>query len=323
MPATAADPLATAVERVRQFNRFYTRRIGVLREGLLESEFTLTESRVLWELAHLTSTTAGELAASLELDPGYLSRILRGFRERGYLKAARDPLDARTVRLTLTAAGRRAFGPLDRASHRQIGQLLTSLPGDQVRELLAAISTVERLLDDSPQRSARTPVLLRGPRPGDMGWVVARHGALYAEEYRWDASFEALVARIAAGFVERLTPGREACWIAERDGANIGCVFLVQAREEDAGPIAEGVAQLRLLLVEPFARGIGLGRRLVDECTRFARQAGYRSIRLWTNSVLAAARHIYQAAGYRLTGSAAHHSFGHDLVGETWELVLR
>jgi len=322
MPASVAAPPATAVDRVRQFNRFYTRRIGVLHEGLLDSEFTLTESRVLWELAHADSTTARELAAALDLDPGYLSRILRGFRERGHVKATRDGLDARAVRLTLTSAGRRAFGPLDAASQEQVGRLLAALPDDQQRELLGAMSTIERLLDESPQRAARSPYLLRGPRPGDLGWVVARHGAVYAREYRWDASFEALVARIVAGFVERFAPEREVCWIAERDGANVGCVFLVQAREDDSGRPIEGVAQLRLLLVESAARGLGLGGRLVDECTRFARQAGYRSIRLWTNSLLTAARHIYERAGYRLTASEAHHSFGHDLVGETWELEL-
>lgn len=324
MPATAdAPPAPTAVDAVRRFNRFYTRRIGVLREGLLDTRFSLAESRVLWELAHAASTTAGELAASLELDPGYLSRILRGFRARGLVKGTRDLQDARRVHVALSPAGRRAFAPLDAASQEQIGRMLTALPIEGQREVLAAMSTIERLLDDAPQRAVRIPYLLRGPRPGDMGWVVARHGALYAQEYGWDATFEALVARIAAEFVEHLAPAREACWIAERDGASIGCVFLVQSRDEKTGQPVEGVAQLRLLLVEPPGRGLGLGSRLVEECTRFARQAGYRIIRLWTNSVLTAARHIYQKAGYRLVASDPHHSFGHDLVGEIWELELR
>jgi DNA-binding MarR family transcriptional regulator/predicted N-acetyltransferase YhbS len=323
VPAHAsAGPPPEGVDAVRRFNRFYTRRIGALHEGLLHSQFTLTESRVLWELAHAESTTATQLAATLDLDPGHLSRLLRRFRDRGLVRRVRSSDDGRTAHLSLTGAGRRAFAPLEAASQGEVAALLASLPGDGVRALLGAMQTIERLLDDSPDRLARIPCLLRAPRAGDLGWVVARHGALYAQEYRWDSSFEALVARIVADFVDRLDPAREACWMAERGGANVGCVFLVQAREDGSGLPIEGVAQLRLLLVEPAARGLGLGGRLVEECGRFARQAGYRTVRLWTNGVLTSARHIYEKAGYRLLRSEAHHSFGQDLVGETWELEL-
>jgi DNA-binding MarR family transcriptional regulator/predicted N-acetyltransferase YhbS len=314
------------VEAVRSFNRFYTRRIGVLHEGLLHTPFTLTESRLLWELAHAPDgrgLTASELASRLELDAGYLSRLLRGFKERGLVKATRSKDDGRQQMLTLTAAGRRAFAPLDTRSQQDVAALLAPLDDGRQQQLLHALGTVERLLDGDAAGAARAPYLLRPHRPGDIGWIVARHGALYAQEYRWDMHFEALVARIAADFIDRHDPQREACWMAERDGVNVGCVCLVQARDERTEAPLPGVAQLRLLLVEPSARGLGLGRRLVAECTRFARQAGYERIRLWTNSVLTAARAIYEKEGYVLTASEAHHSFGHDLVGQTWELVLR
>ncbi len=317
-----ADPTSERVETVREFNRFYTRRIGVLHEGLLDSGFTLTESRLLWELAHKDNTTATELARNLELDAGYLSRLLRSFKERGLVKATRSKDDARSTHLSLTAAGRRAFAPLNTRSQEQVTQLLARLAEPQQQQLLQAFGQIGRLLDDSPERAAKAPYLLRAHRPGDIGWVVARHGALYAQEYHWDMHFESLVARIAADFIDRFDTQREACWIAERDGVNLGCVFLVQARDETTHEPLPGVAQLRMLLVEPAARGLGLGGRLVAECTRFAQQAGYRSIRLWTNSLLGAARHIYQREGYQLIASEAHHSFGHDLVGETWEMPL-
>jgi DNA-binding MarR family transcriptional regulator/GNAT superfamily N-acetyltransferase len=314
--------LPDAVERIaalRQFNRFYTRRIGVLHEGLLDTRFSLAESRLLWELAHTEQTTATELAATLELDAGYLSRLLRGFKERGLVKASRSASDARQTRLSITAAGRRAFAPLDRRSQAEVAALLAPLSDAQQRELLAAMARIETLLG----AHARTqPFVLRPHRPGDIGWVVSRHGALYAQEYGWDQRFEALVAQIAAGFIERFDAAREACWIAERDGSNVGSVFLVQARDETTQAVEPGVAQLRMLLVEPSARGLGLGVALVNECERFARQRGYRRIRLWTNSLLLAARDIYQRAGYKLLASEPHHSFGHDLVGETWELEL-
>jgi DNA-binding MarR family transcriptional regulator/GNAT superfamily N-acetyltransferase len=319
------NPLAERVEAVRRFNRFYTRRIGVLQEGILQSAFTLTETRLLWELSHLPDgqgVTVTELASLLDLDTGYLSRLLRGFKERSFIKATRSAHDARQLLLTLTAAGRRAFAPLNRRSQEEVGALLAKLNEGQQHELLQALGTVERLIDDPARSAASAPYLLRPHRPGDMGWLVSRHGALYAEEYQWDTRFEALVARLVADFIDRFDARREACWIAERDGTNVGCVCLVQARDETTEEPLPGIAQLRLLLVEPSARGLGLGKRLVRECSRFARQAGYQRIRLWTNSVLSAARAIYQKEGYGLVASDAHHSFGHDLIGETWELQL-
>jgi len=311
----------THIETVRGFNRFYTRRIGVLHEGLLDSKFTLTESRLLWELAHAEHRTATELARMLELDPGYLSRLLTGLKERGLIKSTRSAEDARQQHLALTAAGKRAFAPLDTRSRAEVSALLATLGEPQQRQLLAAMRTIEHLLGEPAQRD-EPPCTLRPHRAGDIGWVVSRHGALYTAEYGWDLRFEALVARIAADFIERFDAQREACWIAEREGQPLGSIFLVQARiEATQAPIA-GTAQLRMLLIEHSARGLGLGKRLVDECTRFARQAGYRKIMLWTNANLFAARGIYAKAGYVLTHTEPHHSFGHDLVGEIWELTL-
>jgi DNA-binding MarR family transcriptional regulator/GNAT superfamily N-acetyltransferase len=313
------DPDLTRVEAIRRFNRFYTRRIGVLHEGLSASKFTLTESRLLWELAHRDVLTATELARDLDLDAGYLSRLLRSFKERGLIKSARATADARHQHLSLTAAGKRAFAPLNARSQADVNALLVTLGEAQQQQLLASMSNIEQLLGEATRMR---PVLLRQHRPGDMGWVIARHGALYADEYAFGAGFEALVARIAADFLERFDPKREACWIAERDGANVGSVFLVQARDETTHALIDGVAQLRMLLIEPSARGLGLGERLVDECQRFARRAGYRKIMLWTNAILLAARGIYTKQGYVLVKSEQHHSFGHDLVGEIWELTL-
>jgi len=320
----APSPPAERIEAVRRFNRFYTRRIGVLHEGLLKSRYTLTESRLLWELAHRDDLTATQLARELDLDPGYLSRLLRGFQERGLIRRERSTEDARHQHLNLSAAGRRAFAPLDARSRADIGALLEALNESQQQELLAAIVRVERLLGGEAARQGgqQPPYLLRPHRAGDIGWVISRHGALYAREYAWTTSFEALVARIAADFIDNFEPQREACWIAERDGTNVGSVFLVQARDETSRAVLPDTAQLRLLLVEPSARGLGIGERLVDECTRFARATGYRKIVLWTQSHLAAARHIYRKAGYQLVHSEPHHSFGHDLIGENWELVL-
>jgi DNA-binding MarR family transcriptional regulator/N-acetylglutamate synthase-like GNAT family acetyltransferase len=318
MPDPTAD---SRIEAVRGFNRFYTRRIGVLQEGLLATPWSLTQSRLLWELAHREAVTGSELARELELDPGYLSRLLRGFKEKGLVAGTRDPDDARHLRLRITAKGRRAFAPLDTRSRAEIGALLDRLDDAGQRRLLEAMAQIEQLLDGAAAPRAE-PWLLRPHRAGDIGWAIGRHGALYAQEYGWDLGFEALVAQIAARFLERFDAAREACWIAERERGNVGCVFLVQARDEASDAPLEGVAQLRLLLVEPSARGLGIGARLVDECERFARQAGYRRIVLWTNSVLVAARGIYAKAGYRLLRSEPHHSFGHDLVGETWELAL-
>jgi DNA-binding MarR family transcriptional regulator/GNAT superfamily N-acetyltransferase len=325
MPDHATMDSTDRIEAVRRFNRFYTRRIGVLNEGLLDSHFTLTECRILWELAHLENDqgiTATDLGRQLDLDAGYLSRLLRALKDRQLVKATRNKDDARQSMLQLTPAGRRAFSPLDRRSQQQVDALLSRLSDAQQAELLQAFQRVQGLLDEPGSKSARNSFVLRPHRPGDMGWLVSRHGALYAREYQWDMRFEALVARIAADFIDHFDARREACWIAERDGINIGCVCLVQARDEATHEPVEGVAQLRLLLVEPSARGLGLGERLVAQCHRFARDAGYRRVRLWTNSLLTAARHIYTKAGYQLIASEPHHSFGHDLIGETWELDL-
>jgi len=313
------------IEAVRRFNRFYTRRIGVLNEGLLDSTFSLTECRILWELAHVDNgegITATDLGRLLDLDAGYLSRLLRDLKERDLVRATRSALDARQSLLQLSPAGRKAFKPLDRRSQEQVGELLGGLGESQQTELLQAFRRVESLLEEPGAKPATAGFLLRPHRAGDMGWIVARHGALYAREYQFDMSFEALVARIAADFLERFDPRREACWIAERDGMNIGSVALVQARDEATDAPIDGVAQLRLLLVEPSARGLGLGDRLVAECHRFAREAGYRRVRLWTNSQLDAAKHIYRKAGYQLVSSEPYQGFGLDLVGETWELTL-
>lgn len=319
--SSAMTALPDRVAAVRQFNRFYTRRIGVLQEGLLHTPFTLTESRLLWELAHRESITASELARELELDAGYLSRLLRGFRQRGLIKSTRSKEDARHQHLSLTAAGRKAFAPLDEQTQREVSALLDALPEPHQQELLGAMQTIERLIGEP--RAKQPPFMLRAHRAGDIGWVTSRHGAVYTQEYGWDLRFEALVGHIASRFIEQFDAKRECCWIAERDGANVGCVFLVQARDETTNEPEPGVAQLRLLLVEPAARGSGLGETLVRECERFARQAGYRKIKLWTQSLLLAARGIYKKSGYQLVGTEPHHSFGHELVGEIWELALQ
>lgn len=313
---------ADRLQAIRSFNRFYTHRIGVLNEGLLGSPYSLAESRLLWELAHHAHSTATELARTLDLDAGYLSRLLRRLKEQGLIESTRSSADARQTLLSLTPAGRAAFAPLDQRSREQITALLAPLPEAHQQQVLQAMGTLQQLLGDEAPRRGGAPYLLRPHRAGDMGWVVSRHGALYAQEYRWDTRFEALVARLAADFIDRFDPARETCWIAERDGQNIGCVFLVQARDETSHEPLPGVAQLRMLLIEPTARGLGLGQRLVHECERFARMAGYSRIVLWTNSLLLAARSIYQKAGYTMTASEPHHSLGHALVGETWQKEL-
>lgn len=300
------------IAAVRQFNRFYTRQIGVLTEGYLESPFSLTEVRVLYELAHRGTTTASQLSRELGLDAGYLSRILRGFARRGLIDKQPSDADGRQTLLSLTVQGQEVFAPLDARAHDQIGALLGALPVPEQERLVGAMRTIEELLGTRSEVSP--PYLLRPPYPGDLGWVVYRHGALYAQEYGWDEQFEGLVAGIVASFVQNHDPKRERCWIAERDGEPVGSVFLVKQ--------SDTVAKLRLLLVEPRARGMGIGSRLVDECVRFARLVGYRKITLWTQSVLVAARHIYDRAGFRLVHEEPHHSFGHDLVAETWELDL-
>jgi DNA-binding MarR family transcriptional regulator/GNAT superfamily N-acetyltransferase len=303
---------AQAVEAVRRFNRFYTRRIGVLQKALLQSPFSLAEARVLYELAHRDQPTAAELCNELGLDAGYLSRMLRGLERRGLIERRRSRTDGRQSHLALTAEGAAAFDLLDAAARDQVAALLGDLPAGAHNSLLQAMRTIETVLGAAPE--PRVPYLLRAHQPGDLGWIVHRHGVLYAEEYGFDEAFEALVAQIVAQFGRHHDARRERCWIAERHGAPVGSVLLVRHSDE--------VAKLRLLLVEPAARGLGIGARLVQECERFARRAGYRRITLWTNSVLHAARRLYEKAGYRLVHEEPHHSFGQDLVGETWELAL-
>jgi DNA-binding MarR family transcriptional regulator/N-acetylglutamate synthase-like GNAT family acetyltransferase len=306
------DDFDRRVGEVRRFNRFWTRQIGVLREGYLESPFSLTEVRVLYELAHREETTAGELGEELGLDAGYLSRILSGFQKHGLIRKRPSEADGRRRLLRLTERGREAFAPLEARSRSEIGAMLGGMSIAGQERLVEAMRAIERLLSFRPDPAV--PYLLRPPQPGDMGWVVHRHGVLYAREYGWDERFEALVAGIVAKFIQQYDPRVERCWIAERDGEVVGCVFLVRESEE--------VAKLRLLLVEPEARGLGIGSRLVEECIRFARQAGYRKITLWTNDVLNSARRIYEAMGFQLVHEKPHRSFGHDLVGQTWELML-
>jgi DNA-binding MarR family transcriptional regulator/GNAT superfamily N-acetyltransferase len=306
------DDFDRRVGDVRHFNRFWTRQIGVLREGYLESPFSLTEVRVLYELAHREETTASELGEELGLDAGYLSRILRGFERHGLIHKRPSEADGRRRLLRLTKRGREAFAPLDARSRSEIGAMLGGMSIAGQERLVKAMRAIERLLSGRPDPVV--PYLLRPHRPGDMGWVVHRHGVLYAREYGWDEHFEALVAEIVAKFIQEYDPRLERCWIAERDDEIVGCVFLVRESEE--------IAKLRLLLVEPEARGLGIGSRLVEECIRFAQQAGDLKIRLWTNDVLNSARRIYEARGFRLVHEKPHHSFGHDLVGQTWELML-
>ncbi len=306
------DDFDRGVVDLRHFNRFWTRQIGVLRGGYLESPFSLTEVRVLYELAHREETTASELGEELGLDAGYLSRILRGFEKHGLIHKRPSEADGRRRLLRLTERGREAFAPLDARSRSEIGAVLGGMSIAGQERLVKAMRAIERLLSCRPDPVV--PYLLRPHRPGDMGWVVHRHGVLYAREYGWDEHFEALVAEIVAKFIQEYDPRLERCWIAERDDEIVGCVFLVRESEE--------IAKLRLLLVEPEARGLGIGSRLVEECIRFARQAGYLKITLWTNDVLNSARRIYEGMGFRLVHEEPHHSFGHDLVGQTWELML-
>jgi DNA-binding MarR family transcriptional regulator/N-acetylglutamate synthase-like GNAT family acetyltransferase len=301
-----------AVDAVRRFNRFYTRTIGVLQDGYLHSPFSLAQVRVLYELAHRERATATELARELGLDGGYLSRILSGFDRRGLLDRTKSERDGREHVLMLSRDGQAALRPLEASARAEVGSLLAGLPAIQQRQLVGAMRTIEGLLGE---REPLTPAyVLRRPQSGDMGWVVERHGVLYAQEYAFDEQFEALVASIVAKFIQHYDPRRERCWIAERDGQRVGCVFLVNA--------SKTVAKLRLFLVEPEARGGGIGRALVEDCLRFARAAGYRKVRLWTQSNLLAARHLYARAGFSKIAEEPHHSFSQDLVAETWEIRL-
>ncbi|XXX74566.1 helix-turn-helix domain-containing GNAT family N-acetyltransferase [Sorangium sp. So ce134] len=300
------------IDAVRAFNRFYTQKIGVLGGGLLDSKYTLTEVRVLYEIANREGPLASDLVRDLGLDAGYLSRILAAFQQRGWIERERSQADARKSHLWLTAKGAKVFGSFEGRARHQIRELLGPLSSEQQRELQEHLRSVQALLGHA--RPAAAEVTLREHGPGDMGWIIQRHGALYAREYGWNHDFEALVAEICAGFLRSFDPSGERCWIAERNGAPVGCVMLVRH--------SRAVAKLRLLLVEPSERGSGIGRKLVAECVEFARRAGYRTVTLWTQSLLTAARRMYEGAGFRLVKSEPHTSFGAELVGETWELCL-
>ncbi|RRH88317.1 GNAT family N-acetyltransferase [Mesorhizobium tamadayense] len=300
------------IDAVRAFNRFYTRQIGVLDEVWLKSAFSLTEARVLYELAHHDGLAASDLVRDLGLDPGYVSRLLKKFEERGLVDRAATEADARRSSIALTPAGREAFAPLNKDSHEQVRALLDRLaPADQER-LVKAMRTVQDLLGDKPE--PKVPYILRPLRVGDIGWITHRQGLLYAQNYGWDETYEALVAEILGEFVKTFNPQWERGWIAEREGEVVGSVFVMRKSAE--------VAKLRLLYVEPSARGLGIGARLVDECIGFSRAKGYKTLTLWTNDILGSARRIYQAAGFKLAEEERHHSFGKDLVGQTWNLEL-
>ena len=298
------------VAAVRAFNRFYTRKLGVLDQQLAKSPFSLSEARVLYEIAHRENLSAKEIGAELGLDAGYLSRIVQNFDEGGLITREPLPSDRRQYRLALTAKGRQAFAKLDRSTNDDVAAMLEGLPAGGKERLIGAMADIGRLLGDAAARLAT----LREPRPGDMGWVVQSHGALYAREYGFDSSFEGLVAEIAAKFLSSFDASRERCWIADIEGTQVGSIFLVRHTDD--------VAKLRLLLVDPAGRGQRLGHRLVGECIAFAKACGYRQITLWTQSILVAARKIYQQAGFKLVATEPHRSFGQSLIGETWELEL-
>ena len=306
------EDLEARVEAIRRFNRLFTRRIGVLREGLLHSSYSLTEARVLFELANREELSASELVRELGLDPGYMSRTLGGLERQGLVEKVRSETDGRRRILSLTAEGEEAFKVLDSRSREEVSEMLGELSEEEQRRLLEAMRTIEGIFEKGLKFSE--PFVLRPHEPGDMGWVVYRHAVLYAAEYGWDERFEALVARIVADFIDGYDPKKERCWIAEMGGERVGCVFVVKA--------GDTVAKLRLLLVEPEARGVGLGSRLVEECIRFARNRGYEKLTLWTNSVLDPARRIYEEHGFELVEEEEHHSFGKDLIGQNWELAL-
>jgi DNA-binding MarR family transcriptional regulator/predicted N-acetyltransferase YhbS len=304
------------VAAMRRFSRFYTRRMGVLRDRFLQSPFSLAEARVLYELTQRDRPTATEVCDSLDLDSGYLSRILRGFGERGLVTRTPSPDDRRQSRLSLTAKGRKAYAPLERRSHDDVAAMLGALVAAEQERVIAAMGTIERLIGEPRRRpdGAQPAYVLRPPHAGDMGWVVARNAAIYAQDYGWGMRFEGLCAEIVAEMIANHDPARDRHWIAEMDGEPVGSVFVVKASDE--------VAKLRLLLVEPKARGHGIGSRLVDECIAFARATGYRKMTLWTHSVLTAARRIYQTAGFELVAQKKHADWGVPVVGETWEREL-
>ncbi len=314
MASAAPSPVFDdRIAAIRGFNRFYTRHLGLLDEGFLNSSLSLTQMRVLYELANRKQSTAAEVGNALGLDPGYLSRILSSFERDNLLDKKESPQDTRQTLLALTKKGRQAFEPLNARSDQQVRDILSKLSPGKQADLLHSMQTVESVLN--PGTATAASYVLRHHRPGDMGWVVWRHGVLYFEEYGYDERMEAFIAGIVAEFIEKFDPAREACWIAEKDGENVGSVFLVKKTQT--------VAKLRLLLVEPSARGLGIGKRLVEECVRFARRAGYKKILLWTQSELIAARSIYQNAGFKVIARKKHSSWSRkDLVAETWELKL-
>jgi DNA-binding MarR family transcriptional regulator/GNAT superfamily N-acetyltransferase len=308
----AGERIAERIAAVRRFNRFYTQRIGVLQAAWLDSPFSLTEARVLYEIKARSGTTATEIARELGLDAGYLSRILRRFQKLRLIKKEISPADARQSFLTLTEHGRKAFAPLETRSNRDVAGMLAKLPAAQQDDLVDALRMAEGLMSETER--GRADVTLRAPRAGDFGWIVQRHAVLYQREYGWGEEFEGVCAQIVADFVNKLDPRWERGWIAELNGQNVGSVLLAKETDE--------VARLRLLLVEPAARGLGIGKRLTDECLRSARECGYRRMTLWTHSVLTAARHVYAQAGFRLTSSEPRRSFGQDVVSEHWDMKL-
>lgn len=300
------------VAEVRAFNRFYTRHIGILNSSVFQSPFSLTEGRVLFELARGDELTATDLAKEFNLDPGYVSRLLKAFTKKGLILRKRSKSDGRSVTLALTAAGRAALNSLNQAANKEVETMLKPLSSAKVERLLGSMTTLRQVLDDSSNE--QVPYLLRSLQPGDIGWIIHRQGLLYFQEYGWDETFEALVAEILGSFVKNYNPKHERCWIAERQSEVVGSVFLVRESAE--------IAKLRLLYVDASARGLGIGRRLVEECIQFAKTKGYKTLTLWTNDVLVSARRIYQAAGFQLVGEKQHHSFGKDLVGQNWSLDL-
>ncbi len=310
----AQTGLSARIDTVRRFNRFYTRAIGVLQEGWLGSPFSLAETRVLYELAHREKPTATDVRNSLDLDAGYLSRLLSAFEKRGLVEKTPSEDDGRQSLLALSGKGRQQFAPLEARTNQEVSGMLAKLSENEQLKLIGAMQTIEKLLAPAEKPEAGASYLLRPHQPGDMGWVVHRQGVLYAQEYGYDEQFEALVAEIVAKFIQHYNAKRERCWIAEKDGEVVGSVFMVAK--------SGATAKLRLLYVEPAARGLGIGSRLVGECVRFAQQAGYKKIVLWTQSELDAARHIYKQAGFRIVEKKRHHSFGKNLVAETWELSL-
>ena len=318
-PPSPAEPVpAQHVKALRAFNRFYTQRIGIL-APYLGSELSLTEVRVLYELAHhapsgADALSASRLGATLGLDAGYLSRILRRFESRSWIKRVRSTTDARQSLLTMTRAGHAAFAPLQQKSRDEAAALLAPLPEQGRSQLVGALASVQRMLDPAAAATGAPEITLRAPRPGDLGWVVQQHGEVYAREYGWNMEFEALVAGIVAKYVRNYQSDWERCWIAELHGERVGAAFVVRK--------SRTVAQLRLLILAPQARGLGLGARLSDECIAFARAKGYKKMTLWTNSCLDAARNIYRRRGFTMVTSEPYRGFGHDLVSETWELRL-